>query len=84
MSDDEDLSPEELELYLRMNQEKEERKKLLRIAEQLKIPCMLWGNGHSDRLKGEPAVLIRDLWEILSDETKLKELLSRLKLKAFW
>lgn len=32
----------------------------------------------------EVSVKMKDLWEILSDDARLTELVSRLKMKAFW
>jgi hypothetical protein len=58
----------------------EECKSLEEIAKKLNIPYATLTGGSVNG----PVILIKDLWEILSDETKLKELVSRVRNKAFW
>jgi len=55
-------------------------KSLEDIAKNLNLPYFtLMSNVHSG-----PCISIQDLWDILNDEVKLKELLSRARNKAFW
>ncbi len=54
-----------------------ERKKYTELADQLGIPNRI----DFDR---QVSVKMKDLWEILSDDVRLTELVSRLKMKAFW
>jgi hypothetical protein len=68
------LSPETLQLKKDIEAAKEKRRKMAAIAENLKLPT------HG----GDSSIYMEDLWEILSDEKKLKEFLSRLNNKAFW
>jgi hypothetical protein len=71
------LSKEERELFKQMAEAREKRQKLIALGEQLKFPV-------SYDKDNQPVVTVEALWAVLSDETKRKELLSRLNLKAFW
>ena len=54
-----------------------EQKKYTDLADKLNIP-------HSVDFNREVSVKMKDLWEILSNDARLTELVSRLKMKAFW
>lgn len=71
------LSKTDLELMELMKAQKNERRRLSEIAHELGIPTSVPNNS-------DPFVTMKDLWAILSDEKKFKDLTSRLKLKAFW
>lgn len=53
------------------------QRKLEDIADELDIPIIL-------DIDKNPMVYFEELWEIFSDEKKLKDLVSRIKLKTFW
>ena len=72
------LSKEDLAIWKEIEDARAQRRKLQEIAEHLKIPYTTSPSGN------ESLVKMQDLWDILSDETKLKELLCRLRNKAFW
>jgi hypothetical protein len=55
-----------------------EKRKFGDIAINLKLPYTFSNGGTM------PMISIKDLWEVLSDEEKLKELLARVRLKSFW
>jgi len=54
-----------------------EQKKYTDLANKLNIP-------NSIDFSREVSIKMKDLWEILSDDARLTELVSRLKMKAFW
>ena len=67
-------------IWLEAIEAKEKRKKFLAIAKTLNLPLVT----AQDSQSGQPVVTIEVLWEILSDDKKLQELVSRSKLKEFW
>lgn len=76
------LSKEDLQLLEEMKMARDERRRLSEIAQHLNLPCMaVSATSYGD---SEPYIKMKDLWEVLSDEKKLKQFLSRLNNKAFW
>lgn len=74
-------SKEDLDFLEEIKAAREERRRLSEIAQHLNLPCMtVTASGGGS----EPYILMKDLWEVLSDEKKLKQFLSRLNNKAFW
>ena len=71
------LSKEDLAYLEEMKRLKEEKIMLSEIADQLKLTTVT-------TTQNEVLVPMKQLWELLSDEKKCKELLSRVKNKAFW
>jgi len=59
----------------------EEFRKLKEIASKLNLPAVVLTTGSGG---DHVMVSMKDLWELLSDEKKLRELMSRVKNKAFW
>lgn len=54
-----------------------EQKRYTDLARKLNIPSNI-------DINRDISVKMKDLWEILSDDVRLTELVSRLKMKAFW
>lgn len=71
------LSKEDLEVIEVLKEIKERKRKLSEIAFNLGLPV----KASNDR---GPLIEMQDLWDIISDEKKLKEFVSRAKNKAFW
>jgi hypothetical protein len=70
------LTTQELLILEDLKFKREEKRKLSEIAHHLNLPII----NNSDNVY----VPMKDLWELFSDEKKLKELLSRIRNKAFW
>jgi hypothetical protein len=77
MYDDKYLDRVYLEIQKDVEKAQEKRRKLIELADKLKLPIIY------DKYN-QPSITIEALWEILSDETKRKELWSRLNLQVFW
>jgi hypothetical protein len=82
MDKDNYLDKVELEMMREFEAKREKRRKMQDIAESLKIPYDVITNTIS--MERIPYIAIEDLVGHLLDETKLKELISRIRLKAFW
>ena len=71
------LSKEMLKFHEEQKAKKEARQKLIDIADLLKLPTVY------DK-ENNPAVPVKDLLDIFFNADKLKKLISRINLKAFW
>lgn len=72
-------------MKLREDEDKEIKRTefLKELARNLNIPWK-FSRSYQYQFGGDIVVSLSDLWDILSDEGRLKDLISRVRNKAFW